>query len=207
MKQLRISFALHADLGALLQYFCTVLPLFHFDNMAECKRVVVSILQKNVPLSSQSRVGMMLKQSLSILQSDSKPAIHSCLFFLNYTLHRVRTLTHYPEDIARPLTNTLLTLIRSPSVSLLDAEIFGDALSCLYFFRNSAFLHATLLAAPYHMLLLGGMERFAALLDDSTERADAWTTTLNGVASGLLLLAEMLYDDPPTGSSVCERGA
>ena len=175
--------------------------------MAECKRVVVSILQKNVPLSSQSRVGMMLKQSLSILQSDSKPAIHSCLFFLNYTLHRVRTLTHYPDDIVRPLVNTLLTLIRSPSVSLLDAEIFGDALSCLYFFRNYAFLHTTLLAAPYHMLLLGGMERFAALLDDSTERAEAWTTTLNGVASGLLLLAEMLYDDPPTGSSVCERGA
>ena len=199
MKQLRISFALHADLGALIQYFCTVLPLFHFDNMAECKRVVVSILQKNVPLSSQSRVGMMLKQSLSILQSDSKPAIHSCLFFLNYSLHRVRTLTHYPDDIVRPLVNTLLTL--------LDAEIFGDALSCLYFFRNSAFLHATLLAAPYHMLLLGGMERFAALLDDSTERADAWTTTLNGVASGLLLLAEMLYDDPPTGSSACGRGA
>ena len=99
--------------------------------MAECKRVVVSILQKNVPLSSQSRVGMMLKQSLSILQSDSKPAIHSCLFFLNYSLHRVRTLTHYPDDIVRPLVNTLLTLIRAPSVSLLDAEIFGDALSCL----------------------------------------------------------------------------
>ena len=57
------------------------------------------------------------------------------------------------------------------------------------------------------MLLLGGMERFAALLDNSTERAEAWTTTLNGVASGLLLLAEMLYDDPPTGGSVCGRGA
>lgn len=207
MKQLRISFALHADLGALLQYFCTVLPLLNFDKVAECKRVVVSILQKNVPLSSQSKVGMMLKQSLPILQSDSKPAIRSCLFFLNYTLHRVRTLTHYPDDIVRPLVNSFLTLIRSPSVSLLDAEIFGDALSCLYSFRNYAFLHATLLAAPYHMLLLGGMERFAPLLDDPTERADAWATTLNGVASGLLLLAEMLYDDQPTGGSACGRGA
>lgn len=171
--------------------------------------MVIVIIHTIDSSSAGPKVIHVLQESSSILQSGSQPAIHFCLFFLIQSLHSLDSQCVLPHNKTLPIVNSLVTILRSRSTSLHDAEIFGNTLTCLLLlYRHDSSIHAPLIAAQFHMLLLDGMQRFAeALTSRSVDTMQLQECARSGIANGLNLLVELLYGKSASGRRWIGRDA